>query len=74
MQSISTYKIRIYNLYYIYVYIYFYVDVRGLVNKKHVQEGHEQVQQALMDYTLTYFPSVPVCIITKHFFILVKVG
>ncbi|XP_011503732.1 PREDICTED: nuclear hormone receptor FTZ-F1 [Ceratosolen solmsi marchali] len=34
-------------------------DVRGLVNKKHVQEGHEQVQQALLDYTLTCYPSIP---------------
>ncbi|XP_043249002.1 nuclear hormone receptor FTZ-F1 isoform X2 [Colletes gigas] len=33
-------------------------DVRGLVNKKHVQEGHEQVLQALLDYTLTCYPSV----------------
>ncbi|KYQ48783.1 Nuclear hormone receptor FTZ-F1 [Trachymyrmex zeteki] len=33
-------------------------DVRGLVNKKHVQEGHEQVQQALMEYTLSHHPSV----------------
>ncbi|XP_043462939.1 nuclear hormone receptor FTZ-F1 isoform X1 [Leptopilina heterotoma] len=34
-------------------------DVRGLVNKKHVQEGHEQVQQALLDYTMTCYPSIP---------------
>nr|XP_031846761.1 nuclear hormone receptor FTZ-F1 [Nomia melanderi] len=33
-------------------------EVRGLVNKKHVQEGHEQVLQALLDYTLTCYPSV----------------
>lgn len=38
-----------------------YIEVRGLVNKKHVQEGHEQVQQALLDYTLTCYPSIPVC-------------
>lgn len=37
-----------------------FADVRGLVNKKHVQEGHEQVQQALLDYTLTCYPSIPV--------------
>lgn len=30
------------------------------MNKKHVQEGHEQVQQALLDYTLTCYPSIPV--------------
>ncbi|XP_070164306.1 nuclear hormone receptor FTZ-F1 isoform X2 [Polyergus mexicanus] len=34
-------------------------DVRGLVNKKHVQEGHEQVQQTLMEYTLACYPSLP---------------
>ncbi|XP_011639480.1 nuclear hormone receptor FTZ-F1 [Pogonomyrmex barbatus] len=34
-------------------------DVRGLVNKKHVQEGHEQVQHTLMEYTLTSYPSIP---------------
>ncbi|XP_012238262.1 nuclear hormone receptor FTZ-F1 [Bombus impatiens] len=34
-------------------------EVRGLVNKKHVQDGHEQVQQALLDYTLTCYPSIP---------------
>lgn len=39
-----------------------YAEVRGLVNKKHVQEGHEQVQQALLDYTLTCYPSIPVCL------------
>lgn len=38
------------------------VEVRGLVNKKHVQEGHEQVLQALLDYTLTCYPSVTVCL------------
>lgn len=40
-------------------------DVRGLVNKKHVQEGHDQVQQALLDYTLTCYPSVAVCVINE---------
>lgn len=39
-----------------------YAEVRGLVNKKHVQDGHEQVQQALLDYTLTCYPSIPVCL------------
>lgn len=45
---------------YINVYIYFDTEVRGLVNKKHVQEGHEQVQRALMDYTINCYPSLPV--------------
>ncbi|CAB0029380.1 unnamed protein product [Trichogramma brassicae] len=34
-------------------------DVRGLANRKHVQEGHEQVQRALLDYTMTAYPTVP---------------
>nr|XP_014286887.1 nuclear hormone receptor FTZ-F1 isoform X3 [Halyomorpha halys] len=33
-------------------------DVRGLMNRKHVQEGHDQVQQALHDYCLTSYPQV----------------
>ncbi|ALC44424.1 ftz-f1, partial [Drosophila busckii] len=33
-------------------------DVRGIVNKKTVLEGHENVQAALLDYTLTCYPSV----------------
>lgn len=35
-------------------------DVRGIVNKKTVVEGHENVQAALLDYTLTCYPSVNV--------------
>ncbi|XP_037939006.1 nuclear hormone receptor FTZ-F1 isoform X1 [Teleopsis dalmanni] len=33
-------------------------DVRGIINKKTVLEGHENVQAALLDYTLTCYPSV----------------
>ncbi|XP_014252281.1 nuclear hormone receptor FTZ-F1 isoform X2 [Cimex lectularius] len=33
-------------------------EVRGLMNRKHVQEGHEQVQQSLHDYCLTTYPQV----------------
>ncbi|EEB17641.1 Nuclear hormone receptor FTZ-F1, putative [Pediculus humanus corporis] len=33
-------------------------DVRGISNRKHVQEGHEQVLQALLDYTLTIYPHI----------------
>lgn len=33
-------------------------NVRGIVNKKTVLEGHENVQAALLDYTLTCYPSV----------------
>uniref|UniRef100_A0A1B6DPB7 Nuclear hormone receptor FTZ-F1 n=1 Tax=Clastoptera arizonana TaxID=38151 RepID=A0A1B6DPB7_9HEMI len=35
-------------------------DVRGLMNRKHVQEGHEQVQQALLDYCMTCYPQLQV--------------
>lgn len=37
-----------------------FADVRGIVNKKTVVEGHENVQAALLDYTLTCYPSVNV--------------
>ncbi|XP_068142294.1 nuclear hormone receptor FTZ-F1 [Drosophila tropicalis] len=33
-------------------------NVRGIVNKKTVSEGHDNVQAALLDYTLTCYPSV----------------
>ncbi|XP_037908102.1 nuclear hormone receptor FTZ-F1 isoform X2 [Hermetia illucens] len=33
-------------------------NVRGIVNRKTVLEGHENVQAALLDYTLTCYPSV----------------
>ncbi|XP_058980000.1 nuclear hormone receptor FTZ-F1 isoform X2 [Musca domestica] len=33
-------------------------DVRGIINKKTVLQGHENVQAALLDYTLTCYPSV----------------
>lgn len=36
------------------------LDVRGIVNKKTVLEGQENVQAALLDYTLTCYPSVTV--------------
>ncbi|XP_052844611.1 LOW QUALITY PROTEIN: nuclear hormone receptor FTZ-F1 [Drosophila gunungcola] len=32
--------------------------VRGIVNRKTVSEGHDNVQAALLDYTLTCYPSV----------------
>ncbi|ETN65094.1 nuclear receptor subfamily 5 group A member 3 [Anopheles darlingi] len=34
-------------------------DVRGITNRKTVVEGYENVQAALLDYTLTCYPSVP---------------
>ncbi|XP_059477884.1 nuclear hormone receptor FTZ-F1 isoform X2 [Neocloeon triangulifer] len=33
-------------------------EVRGLVNRTTVQEGYEQVQQALLDYTVTCYPQI----------------
>lgn len=33
-------------------------DVRGIMNRKHVQEGYEQVQQALHEYTLSCYPHI----------------
>lgn len=35
-------------------------DVRGIANRKHVQEGYEQVQQALLEYTVTCYPQIQV--------------
>jgi len=37
-----------------------FIDVRGIVNRKTVSEGHDNVQAALLDYTLTCYPSVNV--------------
>ncbi|XP_019760699.1 nuclear hormone receptor FTZ-F1 isoform X4 [Dendroctonus ponderosae] len=33
-------------------------DVRGITNRKHVQEGYEQVQQALLEYCLACYPQI----------------
>lgn len=38
------------------------VDVRGVTNRKTIQEGYENVQAALLDYTLTCYSSVSVSI------------
>lgn len=35
-------------------------DVRGVTNRKTILEGYENVQAALLDYTLTCYPSVSV--------------
>lgn len=35
-------------------------EVRGITNRKTVLEGYENVQAALLDYTLTCYPSVEV--------------
>lgn len=41
--------------------LFLFTDVRGIANRKHVQEGYEQVQQALLEYTVTCYPQVQVC-------------
>lgn len=38
----------------------FTAEVRGIQNRKTVIEGYENVQAALLDYTLTCYPSVTV--------------
>lgn len=55
-------------------------DVRGIANRKHVQEGYEQVQQALLEYTVTCYPQIQVCLIflsgnknTKNDILIVKI-
>lgn len=40
-----------------------FADVRGITNKKTVLEGYENVQAALLDYTLTCYSSVTVSIL-----------
>lgn len=37
-----------------------YLEVRGLMNKRHVQEGHEQVRQALAEYCVSAHPQIQV--------------
>ena len=39
---------------------YYFLEVRGITNRKTVIEGYENVQAALLDYTLTCYPSVTV--------------
>lgn len=37
-------------------------DVKGLMNRRHVVEAQEQVQQALFDYTLNCYSHIPVSV------------
>lgn len=39
-------------------------EVRGIVNVKCVREGYQTVQAALLDYTLTCYPTIQVSIRT----------
>ncbi|XP_048524849.1 nuclear hormone receptor FTZ-F1 isoform X3 [Dendroctonus ponderosae] len=41
-----------------YLTDYSSADVRGITNRKHVQEGYEQVQQALLEYCLACYPQI----------------
>lgn len=41
-----------------------FLDVRGISNRKHVQDGYEQVQRALHDYTVTCYPQIQVRMLT----------
>ncbi|XP_045461922.1 nuclear hormone receptor FTZ-F1 isoform X2 [Harmonia axyridis] len=34
------------------------IECRGITNRKHVQEGYEQVQHALLEYSLTCYPQI----------------
>jgi len=43
-----------------YVQINCSADVKGLMNRRHVSDAHDQVQQALYDYTLNCYSHVPV--------------
>ncbi|CAH1119576.1 unnamed protein product [Phaedon cochleariae] len=40
------------------IFPHFLTDVRGITNRKHVEEGYEQVQQALLEYTMTCYPQI----------------
>lgn len=33
-------------------------EVRGIMNRRHVQDGHDQVQHALLDYTVNCYPQI----------------
>lgn len=44
-------------------------DVRGITNRKHVEEGYEQVSQALLEYTVTCYPQIQVKIYFTSTFI-----
>lgn len=39
------------------------LDVRGVTNRKTILEGYENVQAALLDYTLTCYSSVSVSVL-----------
>lgn len=52
-------------------FLCFLTEVRGITNRKTVIEGYENVQAALLDYTLTCYPSVTVSctkvMLKRHF-------
>jgi hypothetical protein len=40
--------------------VLWFAEVRGIMNRRHVQEGYDQVQQALLDYTVNCYPQIQV--------------
>ena len=50
----------LYNVFYIFTC----ADVKGLMNRRHVVDAQEQVQQALFDYTLNCYAHIPVSWVT----------
>lgn len=48
-------------------FLCYLTEVRGITNRKTVIEGYENVQAALLDYTLTCYPSVTVSWMTFDF-------
>ncbi len=52
-------KLRKKKLYFLNI-LFMTADVKGLMNRRHVVEAQEQVQQALFDYTLNCYTHIPV--------------
>ena len=46
------------------VFTFLRADVKGLMNRRHVVDAQEQVQQALFDYTLNCYAHIPVSCVT----------
>lgn len=51
-----------------------FTEVRGLMNRKHVLEGQEQVQNALSDYCATVYPNIQVRLtLLDYFYVLIEI-
>jgi nuclear receptor subfamily 5 group A protein 3 len=33
-------------------------EMRGIISRRHVQDGHDQVQHALLNYTVNCYPQI----------------